>query len=79
MTTTEVPTIDEANLEAFVGQAVVDMGQRSPGWCCTHTRYHGNSVLVAFAYCVTSAPEFSTDGAVRPPSCACMCAPYRAR
>ncbi len=26
-----------------------------------HTRYHGNSVLVAFAYCVTSAPEFSTE------------------
>jgi SAM-dependent methyltransferase len=31
MTTTEIPTIDQAKLEAFVGQAVVDMGAAISG------------------------------------------------
>jgi len=31
MTTTEVPTINEAKLESFVGQAVVDMGAAISG------------------------------------------------
>jgi SAM-dependent methyltransferase len=31
MTTTEIPTLDEAKLEAFVGQAVVDMGAAISG------------------------------------------------
>ncbi len=31
MTTTDIPTIDEAKLEAFVGQAVVDMGAAISG------------------------------------------------
>jgi hypothetical protein len=31
MTTTEIPAIDEARLEAFVGQAVVDMGAAISG------------------------------------------------
>src|SRR4051794_15511755 len=31
MTSTEIPTIDEAKLEAFVGQAVVDMGAAISG------------------------------------------------
>jgi hypothetical protein len=31
MTTTDIPAIDEAKLEAFVGQAVVDMGAAISG------------------------------------------------
>jgi hypothetical protein len=31
MTTTDIPTIDGATREAFVGQAVVDRGAPSPG------------------------------------------------
>ena len=31
MTTTDIPAIDEARLEAFVGQAVVDMGAAISG------------------------------------------------
>ena len=35
MITTGIPVIDEARLEAFVGQAVVDWAQLSLGCCCT--------------------------------------------
>ena len=31
MTTTDIPALDEAKLEAFVGQAVVDMGSAISG------------------------------------------------